>query len=188
MDFMPTASVRSITALAKAGFDVVFAGGGGLPAARNSIAEGVLQQGYEALLAVDSDMVFLPEHAIELIRHAAAHDRKIVSGRYISRSTPHRPHAYVGSPPKPIMGQAKYDESVPVDYTGAGFLYVHADVFRGVERPWFDHSVTQGEDAYFCRKAAAAGFPTWYYPWVTLGHVGVTMYSDPQYEAVLTRR
>lgn len=182
-DTMPTATAKSIAATVKAGYDVVFSTGGGLPNARNEILRAANDQGYRAVLMVDSDMVWVPEHVKELVAYAETEKKEIVSGRYYSRSSPHQPHAYRGG--KPHLGTPTRGESELVDYTGAGFLYISTSVCEKIPEPWFDHSVKQGEDAYFCHKAAQEGVYTWLYAYVTVGHVGTTMFSDPYYQEVL---
>ena len=101
------------------------------------------------------------------------------------RDAPHQPHAYRQG--KPVRGVVEYDASEVVDYTGAGFLYASTYALREIGEPWFDWNHKLGEDAYFCRKAREKSFETWYYPYVTLGHVGTTMFSDPQYEQILRK-
>lgn len=191
-DMMPTATARSIAATVKAGYDVVFSTGGGLPNARNEICRSAIQEGYDAVLQIDSDMVWVPEHVAELVRAAGEfnmynQETCIVSGRYYSRSPPHVAHAYVNG--KSIHGgkTPRRDEFLHADYTGAGFLYIPTRAMRLIPEPWFDHSEKQGEDAYFCLKAAQHGVHTFLYPFVTVGHVGTTMYSDPQYEGVMRK-
>lgn len=191
-DTMPVATAKSIAATVKAGYDVVFATGGALPNARNEILRGAKQTGYAAVMMVDSDMVWVPEHVMELMWQAEHMNRSapsIVSGRYYSRSAPHQPHAYLRGQPFPGPEQPGRGVTHEVEYTGAGFLYVPVEaVVRLVPEPWFDHSEKQGEDAYFCRNALKHGIGTFLYPWVTVGHVGITMFSDPQYEKVLLER
>lgn len=182
-DTMPTATARSIAATVKAGYDVVFSTGGGLPNARNEILREAKQQGYNRVLMVDSDMVWVPEHVTAIIKHAMLTRREVVSGRYYARSQPHQPHAYRQG--QPYHGNPDPLASELVDYTGAGFLLIDCKVMEKVPEPWFDHSHKQGEDAYFCHKAAKEGVYTWLYAYVTLGHVGTTMFSDSQYHEVL---
>jgi GT2 family glycosyltransferase len=184
-DMMPVATTKALCATTKAGYDVVFALGGGLPNARNELLRAAHGQGYRHVLMVDSDMVFTPEHVAELYDHVKRYAWMIASARYYSRSTPHHPHAYRDG--KAILGDVAKGVSERVDYTGAGFLLLDTRLAEVLSEPWFDHSHKQGEDAYFCHKAARLGVETRYYPYVTVGHVGVTMYSDPQFEAVLKR-
>src|ERR1041385_5846593 len=156
-DMMPVASAKSVAATVKAGYDVVFADGGGLPNARNGICHATISQGYDAVLMVDSDQVWTPEHVAEMIRTAERHpDVNILSGRYFARNTPHVPHAYING--HPIQGVAKKDFLQTVNYVGAGFLYITKKAIANIDAPWFDWSERQGEDAYFCHKATAAGF------------------------------
>lgn len=182
---MPTATAKSIAATVKAGYDVVFSTGGGLPNARNEILRTARKEGYDAVLMIDSDMVWVPEHVRELVAYAEVSKKEIVSGRYYARSSPHVAHAYRSGkthPGTPARGEAEL-----VDYTGAGFLLIRTSVAEKVPEPWFDHSHRQGEDAYFCHKAAKEGVFTWLYAYVTVGHVGTTMFSDPQYSEVMKK-
>lgn len=187
-DTMPTATAKSLCALPRE-YDIVFGMEGSLPEARNKLCELAIRGRYDALLQIDSDMAFLPQHVAELIRHASGKGYPIVSGRYIGRSRPHQFHAYnhpIGGKRTSVAGVVKRDESTVVDYTGAGFLYTSRQVLEALPQPWFDHTKDIGEDAYFCRRALKeAGLQTRLYAWVTVGHVGTILYSDPQYEAIL---
>ncbi len=191
-DSMPTATAKSLCAAVKAGYDVMFATASPLPVARNAALRGAREQGYKAVLFVDSDMVFVPEHVRALLDVVETHPNTwIVSARYYNREPGnHKPHAYtrVGEGQyRAVQGTPALGQLEPVDYSGAGFLYIDLRILDSIPEPWFDHGVARGEDAYFCLKAKEYGVQTWYYPYVTVGHVGTTMYSDPQYEAVLKR-
>lgn len=183
---LPLATVKSIAKTVAAGYTVVFEAGGGLPNARNEILRQARNQGYRRVLMVDSDMVWHPEHVERLLvaMQTSPHEPAIISGRYYSRSQPHRVHAYRDGKAWPGPERPRWDEAYEVDYVGAGFLLLDVGRVTAIPEPWFDHSHDQGEDAFFCRKARANGLQTWFYPAVTLGHVGTTMFSDPQYDLV----
>lgn len=186
-DNMPTATAKSLCALPRE-YDIVFGMEGSLPDARNKLCELTIQGKYDALVQIDSDMAFLPQHLSELVRYANQNAYPIVSGRYIGRSRPHQFHAYnhpIGGKRVSVAGVVKKDESTVVDYTGAGFLYTARDALEAMPPAWFDHSREIGEDAFFCRRAKRYGFDTRLYAWVTVGHVGQILYSDPQYERIL---
>ena len=153
--------------------------------ARNRIATMAVDDGYDAVLMVDSDMT-LPKDALTRL---LSHDEDVVSGWYLRRSVDTRqtnafrlrtPNGdlYYGYP-----RESSYDAHelldieglVRVHGTGMGCCLIRTDVFRHLVYPWFDwvnyndRSVLS-EDLYFCSALGRAGIPIHVDPKVPCGH------------------
>jgi len=66
-----------------------------------------------------------------------------------------------------------YNELIPVDIAGTGFLLIRREVFEKVEYPWFKcyEKGQAGEDLYFCVKCKEKGIQVWVDSSVHLGHI-----------------
>lgn len=132
---------------------------------RNHIADRALAEGAEWVWYVDDDQYFQPDTLQRLL----AHDVDIVSGLYLQRSSPFRPHVYhketsTGSVSTRYL--SKGDAGVvSVDAVGAGCLLVKTTVFKALEPPYWRlgqiHPAEWGDDIDFCRRVRAKGFQIW---------------------------
>jgi len=146
---------------------------------RNQISEYALDNGYDYLFSVDSDIV-LPEDAlIKMLNY----DKDMVSGVYIqripgthtielyrARDSVSREHI----PYEDIRGKGL----IEVDGCGFGCLLIKRKVLETVPMPHFvykealDHRFTYSEDVYFCVQAANCGFSIWADTDIQCDHVG----------------
>src|SRR5262249_15007235 len=92
--------------------------------------------------------------------------------------------------PCPRVGDSPLSPGTPglveVDELGGAGLLAHRTVFERVEWPWFSHGSTPdgghvSDDAYFTRKARAAGITLYVDTSVTLAHMTV-MAVEPRFE------
>jgi hypothetical protein len=123
---------------------------------RHDLVRAAMDEGAEWTLWADDDHTF---PASALIRMLSV-DLPIVGVNFAQRSTPHIPSASKKSGDgfervytTEKQAEAGYLERV--DGIGFGLTLISMEVFRKVPLPWFD---TSAEDAYFCKKAAEAGF------------------------------
>jgi FkbM family methyltransferase len=146
---------------------------------RNEIAVYFLDNGYDYLFAVDSDIVFAPDTLQRLIDH----DVDMVSGIYIQRipgthtieimrknefgGVTHVPYSHI-----------KDQGLVPIDGCGFGCVLIKRKVFESMEYPYFvyksalDHAHTVSEDVYFCRKATEKNIKMYADSELLCDHVG----------------
>lgn len=146
---------------------------------RNLIAHWTVQNGFDYLFAVDSDISFPPDTLAKLL----SHDKDIVSGVYIQRIP--GTHTIEIMRANEFGGVTHVDWNtikgqglVPIDGCGFGCALVKAEVFRGVPYPQYvyksaiDHKDTISEDVYFCMRARENGFTLWCDTSVICEHTG----------------
>jgi len=129
--------------------------------ARESLAEQVLDAGFDFILWLDSDMRF-PK---DLMERLLQHDKPIVGTNYCSRGMPYRFIAIEkleNDHPGEGRQLATTEESTglaEVDAIGFGALLMRTSVLVSMleDRPWFFFEYTDyghtGEDVFFCQKA-----------------------------------
>lgn len=122
---------------------------------RQMAAQAALQTGASHVLFIDSDMRF-PEDTLDRL---LAHDADIVGANYVQRTMP---EWWVARKDQQVVSSVGRSGLERVDSVGFGVMLVHAHVFHGLQRPWFDTpydgTTHLGEDLYFCQQANAAGF------------------------------
>ena len=146
---------------------------------RNLIAHWTIQNGYDYLFAVDSDISFERDTLLKLL----SHNRDIVSGIYIQRipgthiieimrKNPHGGVTHIDW--NTIKGQGL----VPIDGCGFGCVLIKSEVFKAIPYPHFlyhsaiDHKNTLSEDVHFCNQARDRGFTLWADASVICDHIG----------------
>lgn len=135
-----------------------FATGTIIPHNREVMAMAALEIGCTHVLMLDSDMTFPPDTFHRLIKHK----KDIVACNCPSRDGKLTPTA------RTLDGSDRLspDSSglVEVQLAGTGIILISTDVFKALQRPWFEFSWRQemqgwlGEDLAFCEKAREAGF------------------------------
>ena len=149
---------------------------------RNKIAEEALTQGAEWVWYVDDDHSFHSDTLMRLIHRNV----DIVSGLYISRTSPFKPIFYEEENEDwVIMKSSLTSQDVglkPVLATGAGCLLVRTHVLKAMEPPYFRFTQNAkggivGEDIEFCSRARAHGFSIYCDMDAPIGHkTTVTLY------------
>jgi len=146
---------------------------------RNLIAHWTVQNGFDYLFAVDSDISFPPDTLAKLL----SHDKDIVSGVYIQRIP--GTHTIEIMRANQFGGVTHVDWNtikgqglVPIDGCGFGCALVKAEVFKGMPYPQYvyksaiDHKDTISEDVFFCMRARENGFTLWCDTSVICDHTG----------------
>ena len=132
---------------------------------RETLVETALLGGATHIMFLDSDMNF-PEDALHRL---FSRNEPFVAANYVQRCLPTRPNAVT------LMHQPLYtdDDSTGIEEAqsvGFGVCLIRAEVFDAMPRPWFDtywytndagKRFIIGEDVYFCKKAAHAGYKTY---------------------------
>lgn len=151
---------------------------------REKLALMALDAGADYILWIDSDMRFPCDAVDRMVNH----NLPIVAANYSTRRLPLRPVAALDPTGKhyhhTVRGSSKIEL---VAHVGMGFMLVKREVFEKTPRPWFLMRVgddipggLEGEDVYFCRKAAEQGFPTFVDDMVSqqVRHIGAFEYSS----------
>lgn len=158
------------------------ASSGGIPDARNQIAQTLLESDCEWLLTIDADMGFAPDILYRLMDVADPVNRPVIGALCFASftnspdgmggfSTNIRPTTY-----KLVAGEdgieryTAFDDYavnslVQVDATGGAFLLIHRSVFERIERPfdrirWEDGTNVSEDISFFhrCRELGISAF------------------------------
>jgi hypothetical protein len=145
---------------------------------RNLIIDDALAAHATHILFIDDDMAFAPNSLEKLL----AHDKDIVGGLYLSRSSPHLPVIFTFSGGRFVRRFLQDGESglVEVDATGFGFMLIRTNVFADMKPPYVRHGeVTldkRNEDLGFCKRAKGAGFKVYCDLDTPIGHMGLATF------------
>lgn len=146
---------------------------------RNLIANFTIQNNFDYLFAVDSDMVLQPDTLVKLL----SVDKDIVGGAYRQRILDVEiPEVYFSTPNggsrNAVVDELRFAPDLfPVDSLGFGCVLIKNIVLTTMQYPhfYYKHSIdfkdTVSEDTFFCRKARAYGFETYCLKTVTPGHI-----------------
>jgi hypothetical protein len=146
--------------------------------ARNALAQQALENSADAILFLDSDMVFPTDTPTRL----AAHRSPIVGGTYCTRN-PHGDNRVLGTSmsgdPLLLSGVAPL---LPVLDLPMGCMLIRTEVFKLLPFPWFRYPMndtwSRSEDVYFCHRAREAKYQIMCDTKLSreLGHVGQFTY------------
>jgi GT2 family glycosyltransferase len=147
---------------------------------RNVLITTALEQEFSHVFFTDDDQTFPADTLLRLL----AHDVPVVSGLYTNKFQPFQPVAFdrvedIGTDRFIAWSKLKPYELCPVVACGAGCLLVNTDVFRVIERPWFElgygvghmTKADWGDDLSFCAKVRAAGVQIYLDPAVRSTHL-----------------
>lgn len=154
---------------------------------RSSLAAHAQENGFDALLLVDADMVFPPVALIGLLAHG---DLDVVGATYSQRDPTGIIHGFE-------LDGARLDVSAggtlrAVTSLPCGMLLIRRRVLDTIlacgDKPFFRFPWDQGanhsrsEDYDFCRRAREAGFAVHVDPELSLalGHIGTSIYRIPR--------
>lgn len=157
---------------------------------RNKLADLAIQDGFDRILWLDSDMIF----DRFLLRRLSEHldqGREMVTGLYFSRKEPILPviyrsmtteiHADGQVPVVRHYTDYERDSLFPVAGCGFGAVMMTVDLLREVREQYplpFFPDRGFGEDLIFCLRARAVGKTIWCDSSIKLGHVGFKVYDE----------
>ena len=129
------------------------------------------------ILFIDSDIVFSPNHVLNLLDF----DEDIVGAAYSKRVEPIIPTAWhkIDDWDSYIKVEEQTESHVKVEAMALGFCLIKISVFDRLDLPWFQLGFFEnqytGEDIEFFRKCNIAGIPIWLDVLTTceLSHIGV---------------
>lgn len=142
--------------------------------AREQAADRAIQEGYDALLFLDDDMVFEP-NIIDVLTEVSA---PVVSAPCFKRSYPYEPcfyeklevdgnrimaypFSFLDMPDKPFSAVS----------AGTACMLIKTDVFRKMQKPYFLPLPYAGEDLTFCMRLGKLGIGVLIQPKARVGHL-----------------
>jgi hypothetical protein len=141
--------------------------------ARESIVEQFLKSECEALMFIDSDMVFHPLSIYYLERHKLP----FVTAKAFKRVAPYQPCFYSKIEEQPdgkcyLESPVEYGEGLlPIDGAGMACCLIRREVFDKVQKPYFFPRDGWGEDLSFCYKLKQAGVQMYVDTTLQFGHL-----------------
>ena len=185
MGQIPSETVISLLATAERGkVEPMIVSGSLVYDARDTIAKYAVENDYDYVLYVDSDMVFNADDLMKLLSHQVG----ICSGLYVTRAGERKNVAY-----SKVITRRRFpyrepklieDDSstgfAPVSACGFGFCLIKVSVLKCMLKYFkslFEPFKGVGEDISFCIRAKRLGYKTFIDRDVKLGHVGEKIYE-----------
>ena len=169
--------------------------------ARNRIAKLAIDEGFDRVLWLDSDMVFGPELMEKLSRWIDC-GCEMVSGLYFKRKPPPEPVIYQdcclrkdeeGKPVPSAVVYRDFPENRIFEVAGCGFgavmttVQLLKDVYDSFGLP-FSPAGGLGEDLSFCARVAELGRKMWCDSSIQLGHIGKMIYTREDWDGWMSMR
>ena len=192
MDTVSTGFAESLVNLRRGeDCEIRFSPGSLVYASRNALAAYAVNRNFDAVLWVDSDMIFPPD-LLEKLAADLESGKDIVSGLCFCRRFPYAPVVYQKLE---LEGETPVTDSY-VDYPedgmfrvagcGFGVVMMKTGVLRQIGEQY--HTVFSplphfGEDLSFCIRARGCGYEIWCDPAVRIGHVGYITVTDRVFKA-----
>lgn len=137
--------------------------------ARNNLVTKFLATRADALLSVDTDIIYTPEHVQKLIDW----DLPFVSGAYMNE------FSLIDAA---VLGDNGHPKQIglpggptEVLFTGAGFTLIQREVFEKIAHEWYSFTEEDGwkhgEDWSFCVRVRQAGYKIMLDPEIRVGHL-----------------
>ena len=159
--------------------------------ARNQLALDAIEEGFDYILWVDSDMVFESD-ALKRLLDA---QKDIITGICFKRVPPYTPAIYNE---KGVYLDYPKDWIFPVDACGFAFVLTKVSALKEVYDEYgtmFGRAYPYGEDISFCKrwksleqkKGILNRYEIWCDSGVKIGHIGTTIVTEKSYELVKDR-
>ena len=164
--------------------------------ARNTLAKQAVNEGYDRVLWLDSDMDFRPD-LLKQLSEDMDEGRELVSGLYFKRKAPVKPVIYKdigmlknenddGMTPVAIPYD-DYPEDSIFSIAGCGFggCLVSVDLIKRIGEKYglpFSPIMGFGEDLSFCIRATELGVELFCDSRVKMGHVGLGTITEETYK------
>ena len=196
MDTVPTPFAQSLLFLQK-GEDTypVFQQNSLIYDSRNLLSLYAIENQYDFVLWIDSDMVFPTDALMRLRQTLEDNHADMVTGLYFKRRTPSVPVVYDeleeptienGTPVRHIHEFTAYprDDVTRVRGCGFGFCLTTTKLLKHVWDdfgPAFTPYPWAGEDISFCHRVNKLGYPILLDSRVKCGHIGSFVFSEDTY-------
>ncbi len=154
--------------------------------ARETLTDMFLKTDADAIMWIDSDMVFHPDSIDLLYRHNVPY----VCAKAFKRVEPYQPCFY--STVRPLEDGQVYLES-PVEYgegllriegSGMACTLIRREVFEKLEKPYFFPKNGLGEDLTFCVKLKEAGIEMFVDTTIQFGHLAQIPIMESHFKAI----
>lgn len=188
MDMVHTLFFASFVAMNKPeGTEVAIASCSLIYEARHTLAKKAMDDGFDRVMWLDSDMVFEPDL---MNRLSADLDQGLdfVSAVYFSRKNPISPIVYETCHPTKLKNGDLYptvksfreiqEELFEIEGCGFGAAMMTTDLIRRAGPLPFYPTDKYGEDLSFCRKVREAGAKLYCDGRIRLGHIGSTIINE----------
>ena len=188
MDMVHTLFFASMLSLRKPeGTEVAVASCSLIYEARHTLAMRALNEGFDRVLWLDSDMSFEPD-LLERLSANLDQGLDFVCGLYFTRKNPVQPCVYKICHPTPnkkgeILPTTESFQDIPdglfeIEGCGFGAAMMTIDLIRRAGPLPFFPAEGYGEDLTFCRKARAAGATLWCDGRIKVGHIGTSVINE----------
>ena len=161
---------------------------------RNQIAKAALEQGYDRVMYIDSDMQFSPNLLLKLNEQLDS-GLDYVSALCFMRITPTKPCIYKNvtygkndygfyQTCDPILSYPK-NQLFEIEASGFGAVMMNTEVIRKVTENYgmpFSPMMGFGEDISFCWKVGQLGIKMYCDSRIKVGHIGTYVYGEEDYD------
>lgn len=191
MDMVATPFCYSLARLSKIGeCTLVMKAGSLIYTSRNDLATLAIQNEFDYVFWLDSDMQFKPDTLIRMMDTLQKNDLDILTGLYFRRVPPYSPVLF---DKLQLEGdEMKFSEfnEIPeglfeVGGCGFGCVLMKTDVFFDVQSKFnnmFAPAGNNGEDVMFCIRARECGYKIFCDPSIICGHVGQITIDNKLFE------
>ena len=199
MDTIPVGFAQSLLHLEKGeNVSVSFRANSLVYDSRNLLSLTAIEQGFDRVMWIDSDMMFTPSAMRMLQDDMTSHNWDMVTGLYFKRNGSCLPVIYddlreptIGDDGKPIKHIHEYvdypqDAVFPVAGCGFGFVLTSTKLLNAVWQtygPAFSPLPWAGEDMSFCYRVQQLGYPIMCDSRVSCGHIGTYVYTEDTFKA-----
>lgn len=153
-------------------------------AARNMLAKKAVEEGYDRILWIDSDMSFEPD-LLERLSEDIEQGWDAVTGLYFKRTFPLEPVIYneidTEKPEAKTFWDYPQDGLFPIAGCGFGGVLIKTEILRDLKEPPFLPFLHLSEDLSFCVRMAEQGRRIACDSRIKLGHLGTIVYSEKLY-------
>lgn len=158
---------------------------------RNNLATMAIQNNYDYVFWMDSDMTFPQDALIRLMDTLKKNDLDIISGLYFRRVPPYSPTLFDKLEMRGNICSWSEFKEIPeglfeIGGCGFGCVLMSTEVFLSVQAKhgnMFAPIANNGEDIAFCWRARDCGYKIWCDPSVICGHVGYSVIDDKFFKA-----
>lgn len=150
--------------------------------ARERLADFAIQNGYDHVLWLDSDIMFPSTMMIDL----AAQDKDIITGVIAARRYPFYPCVYRSEGKKLEPVKDFGTKLFKVDSCGFGAVLLKTEVLQKMFDEFhtcFQPILGYGEDLSFCVRAKKLGYEIWADPSIDIGHIGKTVIKKDDFRS-----
>lgn len=190
MDMLPVGFVKSLIYMHKGDNPTVYLNPSSLIYdSRNLLSLYAIENNFDNVLWLDSDMIFPPD----TLQRLESHEQDMVTGVYVRRKDPITPVIYkaLDEPLRNADGKLEKnihpytdfprDSFFPVKGCGFGCVLTSVKLLKDIwDRfgPAFSPYQWAGEDLSFCHRANQLGYTIYCDSSISCGHIGQHVYSE----------